>query len=285
MPYDAEKGNFTVALAGDCMLTRRLSVFKEERFLALAEILRSADAAFVNLEGTVHTWDEGTPGITQGTTTLKLPITEAYVPNAFVSIVLVRGRSAPPGPPDDPGRPTLRVGYVVAPWEVMSRILALKTDAGTGALEQMVLAEYCGAHFFRHVPALRRGLRTKLETLMESLNEHFGTAAEFDDPKGGIFLWVKLADGVDTLKLYLEIEKMRFEDRLRDGVRLFPLAAVHEPDLAGIERWGVAAPSRPAGGRVAFRTWVRPGGSLRRSPRPRTTRSVSRRASMTTSGP
>ena len=37
---------------------------------------------------------------------------------------------------------------------------------------------------------------------MESLAEQFGTAAEFDDPKGGIFLWVKLPDNVDTLKLY-----------------------------------------------------------------------------------
>jgi poly-gamma-glutamate synthesis protein (capsule biosynthesis protein) len=35
--------------------------------LRLREILQSADAAFVNLEGTVHLWDEGTPGITQGT--------------------------------------------------------------------------------------------------------------------------------------------------------------------------------------------------------------------------
>jgi 2-aminoadipate transaminase len=97
--------------------------------------------------------------------------------------------------------PALRVGYIVAPWDVMSRILALKTDGGSGALEQMVLAEYCTAHFSRHVPALRRGLRAKLVTLMESLNEHFGAAAEFDDPKGGIFLWVKLPDGVDTMKL------------------------------------------------------------------------------------
>ena len=98
--------------------------------------------------------------------------------------------------------PALRVGYIVAPWEVMSRMLALKTDGGSGALEQMVLAEYCTAHFFKHVPTLRRGLRGKLETLMESLQQSFGTAAQFDDPKGGIFLWVKLPDNVDTAKLY-----------------------------------------------------------------------------------
>jgi 2-aminoadipate transaminase len=98
--------------------------------------------------------------------------------------------------------PALRVGFIVAPWEMMSRMLALKTDAGSGALEQMVLSEYCAPHFETHVPKLRRGLRKKLDTLMEALNEQFGTAAEFEDPKGGIFLWVKLPDNVDTLKLY-----------------------------------------------------------------------------------
>ena len=98
--------------------------------------------------------------------------------------------------------PALRVGYMVAPWNVLSQMLALKTDAGSGALEQMVLAEYCAPHFAAHVPKLTRGLRAKLDTLMEALNEQFGTSAEFEDPKGGIFLWVKLPDHVDTLKLY-----------------------------------------------------------------------------------
>ena len=67
MTYQSETGNFTIALAGDTMLTRRLTPFKEERFLKLREIFRGADTSFANLEGTVHTWDEGTPGITQGT--------------------------------------------------------------------------------------------------------------------------------------------------------------------------------------------------------------------------
>jgi 2-aminoadipate transaminase len=98
--------------------------------------------------------------------------------------------------------PALRVGFIVAPWAMLSRMLALKTDAGSGALEQMVLAEYCTPHFTSHVPKLTRGLRAKLDTLMEALNEQFGTSAEFEEPKGGIFLWVKLPDQVDTLKLY-----------------------------------------------------------------------------------
>src|SRR5205085_9993248 len=77
--------------------------------------------------------------------------------------------------------PALRVGYIVAGWELLARMLALKTDAGSGALEQMVLAEYCAPHFTSHVPKLTRGLRAKLDTLMEALDKQFGTAAEFRD--------------------------------------------------------------------------------------------------------
>jgi 2-aminoadipate transaminase len=110
--------------------------------------------------------------------------------------------------------PALRVGFVVAPWQAMSRLLSIKFDAGSGAVEQMMIAEYCASHFTDHVPKLRKGLRKKLDTLMESLNEQFGTAAEFEEPKGGIFLWVKLPDNVDTMKLY--------QPALKAGVAINP---------------------------------------------------------------
>ena len=53
---------------------------------------------------------------------------------------------------------------------------------------------------------------------MEALNEQFGTAAEFEEPKGGIFLWVKLPDNVDTLKLYQPALDGRRRDQSRTGM-------------------------------------------------------------------
>jgi 2-aminoadipate transaminase len=97
--------------------------------------------------------------------------------------------------------PSLRVGYIVAKWEILARILGLKQDAGSGALEQMVLAEFCSKHFANHVPKLNKALSHKLQVLREALAEQFGTAAEFGDPPGGIYLWIKLPDNVDTVKL------------------------------------------------------------------------------------
>ncbi|MDQ6827405.1 MAG: MG2 domain-containing protein, partial [Gemmatimonadota bacterium] len=49
--------------------------------------------------------------LTSGSTSLKIPITEAFVPNVFVGVLVVRGRTAPPSNIEDPGRPTIRVGY------------------------------------------------------------------------------------------------------------------------------------------------------------------------------
>jgi len=97
--------------------------------------------------------------------------------------------------------PALRLGYLVAGWPLMSRILGVKSDGGSGALEQMTVAEFCVQGFETHVQTLRKTLRRKLDALMEALHAQFGAAAEFDDPPGGVFLWVKLPDTVDTTRL------------------------------------------------------------------------------------
>ena len=98
--------------------------------------------------------------------------------------------------------PALRLGYLVVGWPLMGRLLSMKTDAGSGALEQMILAEYAQANFDTHLQGLRKVLKRKLDVLVEALHAEFGTAAEFDMPDGGIFLWVKLPDSVDTTRLF-----------------------------------------------------------------------------------
>lgn len=110
--------------------------------------------------------------------------------------------------------PALRVGFLVAEWDVLARMLPMKTDAGTGALEQMVLAEYCNTHFDAHVAELQSTLETKCDTMIEALAAEFGTAVDVKKPKGGIVVWVTLPDTVDTMTL--------FEVAMADGVAINP---------------------------------------------------------------
>jgi 2-aminoadipate transaminase len=97
--------------------------------------------------------------------------------------------------------PALRLGYVISGWEIMSRLLPLKSDSGTGALDQMIVAEYFSAHFDDHLSRLNVVLHGKLNAMTEAVEQEFGSVAECWAPKGGIFLWVKLPDTVDIRKL------------------------------------------------------------------------------------
>jgi 2-aminoadipate transaminase len=99
--------------------------------------------------------------------------------------------------------PALRLGYVVCDWQFMSRMIALKIErySHTGALEQMVVAEYFSQHFEDHVGELSQLLKEKLDTMVEAVEREFGTAVEPWVPKGGIYLWMKLPDEVDVRKL------------------------------------------------------------------------------------
>jgi 2-aminoadipate transaminase len=99
--------------------------------------------------------------------------------------------------------PALRLGYVIADWEAMSRLVAMKreSDSGTGAIEQMVVADYFAKEFASHITALNKVLSGKLDTMIDALEKEFGTAFEPWRPKGGIFLWIKLPDEIDVRKL------------------------------------------------------------------------------------
>src|SRR5579871_3510449 len=65
--YESEAGKLRLALCGDAMVTRRLRPYREESFLRLRSLLTGADCAFANLETLVHEYDEGMPGLNEGT--------------------------------------------------------------------------------------------------------------------------------------------------------------------------------------------------------------------------
>ena len=143
--------------------------------------------------------------------------------------------------------PALRLGYLVASWPLMSRILSIKNDGGSGALEQMIIAEYCPQHFDAHLALLRSRLHAKLGALMVALREQFGASAEFEAPVGGIFLWVKLPEAVDTSRLAQAALQAgiainpgaEWMTDATEGRRRFRVCFAHPPE--SVIREGVAA--------------------------------------------
>ena len=97
--------------------------------------------------------------------------------------------------------PGTRLGYVVASWDVMSRLLSRKNDAGTGVMDQMIVGDYFTHHYEDHILEMRSALQRKCDVLSSALRESFGPSVEFEVPRGGMYLWVKLPDGVDSRDL------------------------------------------------------------------------------------
>ena len=110
--------------------------------------------------------------------------------------------------------PALRVGYLTADWSILSRILPYKTDAGSGSLEQMALAEFCKINFNSHIKILRNELKKKSDSICNALDKYFGSTADYNKPVGGIFVWINLPNNIDTSRLY--------ELALKDGVAINP---------------------------------------------------------------
>lgn len=98
--------------------------------------------------------------------------------------------------------PALRVGYIIASWKVISKILAYKNDGGSGAIEQMILADFCKNNYKIHVDELVKELERKCELMMQCLEIEFGSTAEFTKPKGGIFIWITFPDIINTDQLF-----------------------------------------------------------------------------------
>lgn len=47
----------TIAVSGDAILNRRVSVLKDERFLSLVKLIRSVDVAYTHLEYVIHDYE------------------------------------------------------------------------------------------------------------------------------------------------------------------------------------------------------------------------------------
>ena len=97
--------------------------------------------------------------------------------------------------------PGLRLGYIVASWDVMSRLISRKTDAGTGVMDQMIVGDYFSKHYDEHIQDMRGALKRKCNVLSAALREHFGPLVDFEEPRGGMYLWVKLPPGIDSRDL------------------------------------------------------------------------------------
>ncbi|MGO9641236.1 MAG: PLP-dependent aminotransferase family protein [Candidatus Acidiferrales bacterium] len=102
--------------------------------------------------------------------------------------------------------PGLRVGWIVAPANVIERLRWIKqaTDLHTGQLAQAALAEFTRRGLLsKHLARMRRTYLARLEALEESLERHMPDETRWTRPRGGMCVWVELPAGFDASEMLI----------------------------------------------------------------------------------
>ncbi len=113
--------------------------------------------------------------------------------------------------------PGMRLGWIVAPAEVISKLVQLKqgTDLHTSTFVQMVAYEVARDTFLdEHIKLIRRVYGERREVMLKALEENFPPEVTWTRPQGGLFLWVSLPEGMDCHQL--------FEAAIRENVAFVP---------------------------------------------------------------
>jgi 2-aminoadipate transaminase len=154
--------------------------------------------------------------------------------------------------------PGVRLGWAVAPRPVMEKLNLCKqgADLCSSPVTQLFVAAYFAERaaageltWIAQLDSLKRLYRARRDAMLEALSEHFGEAATWTQPQGGLFIWATLPDYIDTTDLLaraLESEGVAFvpgraaylDGRGGSSMRL-NFAGVREEDIReGIRRIG-----------------------------------------------
>lgn len=97
--------------------------------------------------------------------------------------------------------PGLRLGWVVAPVEVIQRLVQAKqgADLQTSTFAQMVACEVARGGFLdQHIHAIRGVYRERRDAMLAAMHTHFPPGVHWTRPSGGLFLWVTLPESMDA---------------------------------------------------------------------------------------
>jgi 2-aminoadipate transaminase len=100
--------------------------------------------------------------------------------------------------------PGLRVGWIVAPEQVVAKLVQMKQgmDLHTSTFAQMVAYEAARGGFLdRHVRRIRKVYGERRDAMLAALARHFPPGVRWTHPQGGLFLWATLPPGCESGEL------------------------------------------------------------------------------------
>ena len=100
--------------------------------------------------------------------------------------------------------PGLRLGYVVAPPELHFKLCQAKqaADLHTPTFTQRVAYETIKDGLLdTHIPTIRALYSKQCNVMLDALSRHMPAGVKWNKPEGGMFIWVELPEGLDSMAI------------------------------------------------------------------------------------
>jgi len=137
--------------------------------------------------------------------------------------------------------PGLRIGWVTADKECISRLTAIKrfSDLGSSTLVQMVLDEFLKRGYYdMQLRRMHRAFRKRMQVALQTMDANFPQTVQWTRPAGGYTIWVRLPEQWDDEQLCSHL--------LRFGVIVSP-GSYYFPDRKSSEYFRVSIAKRNEG--------------------------------------
>lgn len=110
--------------------------------------------------------------------------------------------------------PGFRIGWYMGPSELTEKLVMAKqgTDLCTSALTSFIAANFIAAgHLENQILLGRKQYETKAKLMIQALEKYMPSVdgLSWSKPEGGVFLWVRLPEYMDTEKMLLEAAQNR----------------------------------------------------------------------------
>lgn len=99
--------------------------------------------------------------------------------------------------------PGLRIGWICAATEVISRLVLIKqaSDLNTPVLNQEAMARVAESIYETHTASTNAVYKTRRDAMLSALERHMPAGTRWTKPDGGMFIWVELPEAIDAADL------------------------------------------------------------------------------------
>ena len=106
--------------------------------------------------------------------------------------------------------PGMRLAWVVGDEEFIRKFIIAKqsTDLCTNSFVQRILYEYCRRDLFTdHIKKIRVMYKEKRDIMLQSMEKYFPEGCSWTKPDGGLFLWARVPEYINTREMVGEAIK------------------------------------------------------------------------------